>query len=174
MNGIHLAPHDPFWAEAASAESAAISQALGGLEVVVHHIGSTSVSGLVAKPILDLLLEARDMEALAARGSDLVAMGYEALGAFGIPGRLYFRKDDAAGRRTHQIHAFAAGSDGARRHLAFRDYLRAHPEAAAAYGALKQALVAQSRDPEHYIDGKDSWVKETEAKALIWARGDGP
>lgn len=167
--GIQLAPHDPDWACAAAAEGAAITDALQGLAVTVHHIGSTSVPGLIAKPILDLLLEVGDLAALDARGGDLIALGYEALGAFGIPGRRYFRKDSAAGRRTHQLHAFATGSEGARRHLAFRDYLRAHPEIAGEYGALKERLVAQSRDPEHYIDGKEGWVQATEAASLRWA-----
>lgn len=173
MSGVEIVPHDPTWAVAAAAEGAAITRALRGLKATVHHIGSTSVPGLAAKPILDLLLEADDMAALAARSADLTALGYEGLGAYGIPGRLYFRKDDPAGRRSHHLHAFARGSEGTHRHLAFRDYLRTHPDAAAAYGALKQALVARSRDPEHYMDGKDPWVKEAEAKALIWARGSG-
>ncbi|WP_424969050.1 GrpB family protein [Dinoroseobacter sp. S76] len=173
MSGIRLAPHDPGWAGAAAEEGRAITHALGGLDVTVHHIGSTSVPGLVAKPILDLLLEADDMTALAVRGGDLAALGYEGLGAYLIPGRLYFRKEDPLGRRTHHLHAFATGSEGARRHLAFRDYLRAHPEVAREYGALKQSLVARTPDPEHYMDGKDPWVKATEAAALHWAGRSG-
>jgi GrpB-like predicted nucleotidyltransferase (UPF0157 family) len=97
------------------------------------------------------------------------AIGYEAMGEFGIPGRRYFRRDSAAGVRTHQIHAFAAGSTHIRRHLAFRDYLRAHPAIAEAYSHLKQKLaVAHPDDIYAYMDGKDPFIKEVEQKALAW------
>jgi len=91
------------------------------------------------------------------------------MGEFGIPGRRYFRKNDAMGNRTHQIHAFEVGSSGAVRHLAFRDYLIAHPEAAQAYGALKEQLAAQHPvDFEAYMDGKNAFIQENEAKAVVW------
>jgi GrpB-like predicted nucleotidyltransferase (UPF0157 family) len=100
----------------------------------------------------------------------LEALGYEAKGEFGIPGRRYFRKDDAEGIRTHQVHAFGAGSPGAARHLAFRDYMRAHPGIAREYGALKARLArAHPHDMQAYMDGKDAFVREHERRALLWA-----
>lgn len=75
--------------------------------------------------------------------------------------------------RTHQVHAFERSSEGAIRHLAFRDYLMAHPEVAEAYGELKRRLASRfSEDMEGYIDGKDGFIQEHERRALRW-RGVG-
>jgi GrpB-like predicted nucleotidyltransferase (UPF0157 family) len=102
----------------------------------------------------------------------LEALGYEAMGEFGIAGRRYFRLDDSDGTRTHQIHAFEAGVPNVVRHLAFRDYMRAHPSIAEEYGALKERLAnAHPRDMAAYNDGKDAFVKEHERRALLWQAG---
>lgn len=94
-------------------------------------------------------------------------LGYTAIGAFGIEGRRYFRKDDAQGRRTHHRHLFGAGSPHIERHLAFRDYLRSHPKKAGEYSALKQARVDSGVARQ---DGKDAFVKAAEAEAIHWRR----
>ena len=95
------------------------------------------------------------------------------MGEFGIPGRRYFRLDDASGRRTHQVHAFEVGAPEVLRHLAFRDYMRAHSAAAREYGELKQSLArAHPLDRNGYIEGKDAFVKEHVRRALLW-RGKG-
>ena len=89
------------------------------------------------------------------------------MGAFGIPGRRYYRNGGT--HRTHHIHAFAVGDDHIQRHLAFRDYLRMHPEVRLAYAALKMRLASEcNHDNECYCDGKDSFVKHHEAQALEW------
>ncbi|WP_061789607.1 GrpB family protein [Herbaspirillum rubrisubalbicans] len=83
----------------------------------------------------------------------------------------YFRKDSAEGVRTHQVHAFQFGSPHIERHLAFRDYMNAHADAAAAYSELKQRLAnAHPDDFVAYMDGKDAFIKEHEFSALAWAR----
>jgi GrpB-like predicted nucleotidyltransferase (UPF0157 family) len=168
---VRVVPPDPGWPAEFAAEAGRVRAALGGMTAAVHHIGSTAVPGLWAKPIIDLLLEVEALEALDARAPALTGLGYEALGEFGIPGRRYFRKNSAAGVRTHQIHAFARGGAEGERHLAFRDYLIAHPEVARAYGRLKQRLAAAHPDDlEAYMDGKDPFIKEHEAKAVRWSR----
>ena len=98
-------------------------------------------------------------------------LGYECMGEFGIPGRRYFRKGGE--NRTHQIHVFAeADGRNVARHLAVRDYLRAHPQRAREYGALKAALAARyPEDIGAYCDGKDAFVRALERDALIWQRG---
>lgn len=96
------------------------------------------------------------------------------MGEFGIEGRRYFRRDDAIGRRTHQIHAFVKGSPHVHRHVAFRDFMRAHPSLAAKYGSLKSQLAeAHPHDIEAYMDGKDALIKELEAQALAWSTAEG-
>ena len=87
------------------------------------------------------------------------------------PGRRYLRK--GGDERTHQIHVFAQSDTGAiQRHLAVRDYLRAHPEKARQYGVLKQALAEKfPYDIDGYCDGKEAFMKELEGAALDWAKG---
>jgi GrpB-like predicted nucleotidyltransferase (UPF0157 family) len=135
----------------------------------IHHIGSTAIPGIYAKPIIDMLPVVADIAAVDECISQMKSLGYEALGEFGIPQRRYFRRNNAAGVRTHQIHAFQIGSPAITRHLAFRDFLRAHPEIALQYSDLKRRLAdSHPNDIEAYMDGKDAFVKEIEARALSW------
>lgn len=167
--GVFLVPHNPLWAEAFARESAAVAGALGEVHVAIHHIGSTAILGIRAKPIIDILAVVHDVSRLDERAWLLEALGYEAMGEFGISGRRYFRKDDAAGNRTHQIHAFASGSPQIERHLAFRDFLRAHADEAGQYEALKDQLAQlHPADIASYADGKDAFIKELDAKAAAW------
>lgn len=164
---VEVVAYDPTWVEAFEREQALIDAALGEVCRVVHHIGSTSVPGLAAKPVIDIMLEVEQLDALDARPDDLAALGYSAYGENGIPGRRYFVKGDD--RRTHQIHAFATGDAHLARHLAFRDYLRAHANIAAEYAALKTALASScEHDIDRYMDGKDAFIKRHEALALAW------
>lgn len=166
---VRVVPFDPAWVPAFQAEEARIVESLAHLELSIHHIGSTAVPGLAAKPVIDLLLEVRDLDALDERRSRMEALGYEAMGEFGIPGRRFFRKDDGTGERTHHVHAFVAGTADVARHLAFRDYMRTHADAARAYGELKLRIAHEHPDDiEAHVRGKDTFVKEHEAKALAW------
>lgn len=150
-------------------EAVAVESAIGSILLALHHIGSTAIPGIYAKPIIDILAEVERLEALDARRVEMEGLGYEVMGEFGIPGRRYFRKDQADGQRTHQIHAFAAGSPHVARHLAFRDYMRAHPAIAQEYSDLKVRLVGSCHgDREAYMDGKDPFIKQTERDALAW------
>lgn len=166
---VEVVPHDRNWRSAFEMESQQIALALSDNPIVVHHIGSTSIPNIYAKPIIDILLEVKDIGKLGDRSSQLEALGYEAMGEFGIPGRRYFRKNDGTGRRTHQIHAFEVGSPHVERHLAFRDYMTAHPEDAQKYSQLKRELAQRyPNDIIGYMDGKDGFIKEMELKALAW------
>jgi GrpB-like predicted nucleotidyltransferase (UPF0157 family) len=172
---VYVVPYDPSWSAEFIAEAARIRLAVGDLVVAVHHIGSTSIPGIFAKPVIDILLEVYNIQTLDARSAALVELGYEAKGEFGIPGRRYFRRDSAMETRTHQIHAFEAGNPGNERHLAFRDYMIAHPAIAQQYSLLKQQLAAaHPEDIEAYMAGKDSFIKEHEAKAIVWKRAAQP
>jgi len=146
-----------------------VASALGRALVVIHHIGSTAIPGIYAKPIIDMLAVTGDLSLLDERTPRLQALGYEALGEFGIPGRRYFRKNNSAGERTYQIHAFQTGSPQIARHLAFRDYLRAHPEVARDYETLKHRLAAAfPNDIGSYTDGKDSFIHDIDSRAAAW------
>ncbi len=165
---ITVVPYNPRWPAAFEAEAAQLSAVLRGNLLRIFHIGSTSVPGLAAKPIIDIMPVVRDISAVDVQTAQFAALGYEALGEFGIAGRRYFRK--GGGNRTHHVHMFAGGDvQNILRHLAFRDYLRSHPAACAEYAALKTALAAKHpHDIDAYCGGKDAFVKQTEQAALQW------
>lgn len=158
------------WADMYRTEAQAIREILGENCVAVHHIGSTAVPGLKAKPVIDIMPVVKSLAAVDEKQAAFMRLGYECMGEFGIPGRRYFRKGGE--NRTHQIHVFAeADGRNVARHLAVRDYLRAHPQRAREYGALKAALAARyPEDIEAYCDGKDAFVRALERDALIWQR----
>lgn len=169
MKKVEVVPHDPRWRDAFEAEAKQIANALGHNAVAIHHIGSTAIPRIHAKPVIDLLVEVDDIQAIDARSSAMESIGYEVMGEFGIPGRRYFRKDDQHGIRTHQVHAFQAGSGEVMRHLAFRDYMIAHPADAQRYSELKRRLAEEY--PWHmdgYVDGKDGFIKEMDRRAAEW------
>lgn len=167
---VQVVPHDPAW-EAAYREEAQIIQAvLKDILVEIHHIGSTAVKGLPAKPILDIMPVVTNIEAVDRHNPAFEAIGYECMGEFGIAGRRYFRK--GGDHRTHQIHLFEQNNrQDIERHLAVRDFLCTHPNAALEYGQLKTTLAEQfPEDIEGYCNGKDAFVKQMEQKALQWYR----
>ena len=165
---VYVVSYQPQWPRLFDQEAEGIRKILKDNLIAIHHIGSTAVPGLMAKPVIDIMPVVRSLAQVDACTGGFRALGYEALGEWGIKGRRYFRK--GGDQRTHQIHVFA-GEDvqNIRRHLAVRDYLRAHPEEAAAYGALKAELArVYPQDIEGYCDGKDAFVKALERKALAW------
>lgn len=166
-----VVPHDPKWKEQFSAEAKAIEHALPDISISLHHIGSTAVPGLLAKPIIDLMGVVKDLEAVDRADSTFEELGYQVMGTFGIEGRRYFRKLNSLGERTHHLHIFSDGSPHIERHLAFRDYLIAHPEKAAEYAALKQRLVREVGPSwDAYVDGKAIFIRTTEQQALLWSK----
>ena len=165
---VVLAPYDPEWPRMAARHAERL-RVLGSTLVAVHHIGSTSVPGLAAKPIIDLMPLVTDLADLDRERRRVEALGYEWHGELGISGRRYCTLSDAAGIRIAQLHFFAADSPQVERHIAFRDYLRAHPDAASAYEKEKRRARDLHPDDSHaYTDEKDAWIRDTEAKALLW------
>ena len=166
---IAVIDYQPAWPRQFADEAARIRRILGDNCVTIHHIGSTAVPGLAAKPVIDLLPVVRELAAVDHSAAAFARIGYEYLGEFGLPGRRYLRK--GGDRRTHQIHIFALGSAEIDRHLAFRDYLRTHPAVCERYARLKRSLAAQyPHDIEGYCDGKDAFIKRVERAALAWQR----
>jgi GrpB-like predicted nucleotidyltransferase (UPF0157 family) len=169
---IVLVAHNEMWPAAFEAECSAILGLLADLPIQLHHIGSTAIPGIVAKPVIDMLGVVHSVDELDTRAHDLTTLGYEALGEFGIPGRRYFRKNARDGTRTHQLHAFAAGSPEIDRHLDFRDYLRAFPREAEGYASLKQRLaVSCGSDMTAYSEGKTEFIRGVEQRAASWRLG---
>ena len=161
-----IAEYNPEWTGIFKYESEKIRKILGDNCVGIYHIGSTSVPGLAAKPIIDIMPVVKSLDNVDKKAEEFREIGYEYMGEFGIQGRRYLRK---GGRnRTHQIHIFAENdSYNINRHLAFREYLRANSGVRHAYAELKKNLAKEFPDDiDSYCKGKDSFVKATEEKAI--------
>jgi GrpB-like predicted nucleotidyltransferase (UPF0157 family) len=163
---VFLAAYNPEWPQMAASHSESLC-VLGSTLVTVHHIGSTSVAGLAAKPIIDLMPLVTDLADPDRQCRSVEALGYNWHGEFGISGRRYCTLSDKVGIRIVQLHFFKADSSHVERHIAFRDYLRAHPDAARAYEKEKRRARDLHPDDSHaYTDAKAAWISDTEAKAL--------
>jgi GrpB-like predicted nucleotidyltransferase (UPF0157 family) len=168
---VEVVPFQDEWAEKFLEEKEHLIKVFAPYEVFVHHIGSTSVPGLAAKPIIDMLAESQSLEIFDQYARKLGEFGYEARGENGIPNRRYFVKFSSTGERLIHLHSYQTGDSEIQRHLVFRDYLRMHPELAAKYGAIKvEAAKRFPSDIDSYIAFKDHIVKELEAEALQWKK----
>lgn len=165
---IEVVAYRKEWAAQFISERERLKAALPIVFLQIFHIGSTSVKGLAAKPIIDLLLVVDNLQDLDDHRVIFEQLGYEVCGEFGIPGRRYYRK--GGDQRTHQIHAFAYNNlYEIERHLAVRDYLRTHTDAVARYATVKRAAAEFSgNDIEKYGDFKETFVKQLEEAAIKW------
>ena len=137
---VKLLPHDEKWHELFADEKMRLDEAIGAFVVGIEHVGSTSVCGIAAKPILDIAIAINDKASGEKCIAPLENLGYVYRGENGIPGRFYFRK--GAPQRTHHLHMLVTDSAELRNHLAFRDYLRHNRAAAEEYDRLKKELAA--------------------------------
>lgn len=160
--------YSPEWPLEFEREATRLRALLGDEIVSIHHIGSTSVPGLDAKPIIDLLPLVHDIARIDGYTDRMTAAGYRVWGEYGLPGRRYFTRD-AGEYRTHNIHMYAVNDPAVPRHLAFCAYLRAHPDAQREYVAVKRAAYARHpADIDAYNNSKDDYIKRTEKVALAW------
>ena len=167
---VQLAPFDAAWANAFSDERTRIASLLGALPAAIEHIGSTAVPGLVAKPILDILVGRPPESELAPYVTTLVAAGYSYRGESGVTGREYFVRDSSDSLRTHHLHLVAQHGNIWKSHVAFRDCLLREPARMAAYAELKLALAARHPDDRvAYTDGKAEFIAHTIlAASVLW------
>jgi GrpB-like predicted nucleotidyltransferase (UPF0157 family) len=165
---IVVIDYDPAWPAMFERERANVAAALGPLAVIIEHVGSTAVPGLAAKPIIDLLIGARSLPEARAHGiAALQALGYTYVPEYRsfLPDELFFRKG-VGGPWTHHLHVMEPSNPRWEHRLLFRDYLRAHPEAAQDYVTLKRRLAATCKDDiAAYRNGKDAFVADAMAKA---------
>ncbi|RLQ90644.1 GrpB family protein [Falsibacillus albus] len=170
---VEVTEYQPDWKAFCQSEVHRLSLVLDQEQVHFHHIGSTAVPGLAAKPIIDLLAEVPDLSWIDRRSPLIESkLGYIARGENGIAGRRYFFYETGDGTRLFHLHAYPVNHPEIERHLAFRDYLIAHPNTARSYGTLKKKLADKHPDDiDSYISGKDEFVKEAERAALKWKKG---
>ncbi|WP_353854166.1 GrpB family protein [Bacillus sp. Bos-x628] len=169
MRKVEVKPYNEQWNSMFEEEANKLHQIFGSEIIEIHHIGSTSVNSLKAKPIIDIMPVVRDINRIDEFNSSMVAIGYKPKGENGIDGRRYFQKGGE--NRTHHVHMYEVENPQVERHIAFRDYLRVHSYDAKKYGDLKEALARRfHNDIESYIKGKERLVLEINQKALEWYR----
>jgi GrpB-like predicted nucleotidyltransferase (UPF0157 family) len=155
---IRLAPADPGWPARFEEERAALLGAIGDWVCGgIHHVGSTAVPGLAAKPIIDILTGVRNLDAGRSCFDRLADLGY--LYAPYLSEEMHWFCKPHPARRTHHLHLVPADSQRFRDELAFRDRLRADREIASRYAALKRELAARHRDDRGgYTEAKSAFV----------------
>ena len=140
---VVVLPNDPAWASMFGSESRLILDVLGDNAIAAHHIGSTAIPAIVAKPVIDMLIVVADIESVDVCNAEMQRRGYEVMGEYGNPTRRYFRNDNDVGIRTYHVHVFPQGSPHVNRHLAFRNFMNAHSQWASKYSELKRELVSK-------------------------------
>jgi GrpB-like predicted nucleotidyltransferase (UPF0157 family) len=154
---VKLEPHTELWQQLFADEAARIREVVGEHVLAIEHVGSTSIEGIAAKPIIDIAVAIENL----ADGEKCIAplenIGYEYRGEYGIAGRFYFVKGVP---RTHHLHMVLATSDAWRNHLLFRNYLRKNPIVAKEYENLKLELARKNEnDREEYLRGKSDFIE---------------
>jgi GrpB-like predicted nucleotidyltransferase (UPF0157 family) len=154
---VQLTAWTPRWLTLFEAEAKRLQAALGALALGLEHYGSTSVPGLPAKPILDILVGAPLPLSPGPYVEALAPLGYEFVPGAGVPEHLVFGRDQL---RTHLVHVVEHGGSAWRRGLRFRDALRADAALAAAYAELKAALALDySADRATYTAAKAAFIE---------------
>ena len=162
---IVVVPYDAVWEKNFMEIKAEIQSALGDLALRIEHVGSTSVQGLSAKPIIDIDVVIRDESMLCAVIAALRKIGYTHEGDLGIPGREAFKYDGKAHLLKHHLYVCPENSRELKRHLAFRDYLRSHPEAVREYSRIKEEGAAlYPYDMDAYITHKSPFIEKIYAQ----------
>lgn len=168
-NPVVIVDFDPAWPVLFGEMKQVYEESLHGLIESVEHVGSTAVPGLAAKPILDIDLVIRSRGVLSDVARRLESLGYRHEGDRGIEGREAFAQvagaqtpRDGSGRTwpSHHLYVCAVDCAALREHLAFREFLRANPEKAHEYGALKRSLAeALGNNREAYTEGKTEFIR---------------
>lgn len=167
---VHLAPYDESWPEEFEEYRKRFEEALGKTALRVDHVGSTSVSGLPSKPVIDIQISVDDLEDEDKYRPQIERLGWPMRAR--MPERRFFRV--ASGRRDARIHVVEAGDSEARRNLLFPAYLRAYPERRDAYAELKRELARSFGDERiEYTERKSPFIEETLWLAEEWMKGTG-
>jgi GrpB-like predicted nucleotidyltransferase (UPF0157 family) len=163
---VRLTDFSENWTHMFQKEVKFLSGIFGEEIIGFEHFGSTSVNGLKAKPVIDMMCIVKDIKKVDSFNDKLESLGYDVAGEWGIEGRRLFRKGGE--NRTHHIHFYQSKNPQIGRHLIFRDYLRNHPEEVLRYSRFKEILVRRFENTSEYSPAKKSFVKEMEQQAIKW------
>lgn len=157
MRAIEVVDYDPAWPDVFEQLRRRLWAVVGGSAVAIHHVGSTSVPGLAAKPIIDMSVVVKSGDDVPRAIARLATLGYVHRGDLGIVGREAF--EAPADLPAHHLYVCPAGSLALRNHMALRDYLRAHPDVARRYGDSKKRLAVEFHDDiDGYVAGKTTFI----------------
>ncbi|MDP4173425.1 MAG: GrpB family protein [Bacteroidota bacterium] len=166
---IVLYEYSEEWISLFKKEKHLLQEALGSKTSIIEHIGSTSVKGLAAKPIIDIMIGLFDFSEADSLIVEIKALGYEYIPEYEdvMPYRRFFKKI-MDGKVTHHIHMVSEGSEFWRRHLLFRDYLRMNSDIANQYAALKKDLAKREwNDTNEYAEAKSEFIRKIEKIAAL-------
>lgn len=164
---VEFTDYDDGWKEKFRKEAVILADIFKDNFVCIHHIGSTSIRGIGAKPIIDMLLVVDDISMVDSYNESMEALGYTPKGEYGIEGRRFMYKGEID--RTHHLHIFQYGHGDVDRHLLFRDYMNTHSEGAKAYEVLKRELAVIYKDnPQVYSENKNEFIKAHDLLATKW------
>lgn len=170
---VELVPHNPDWSHQADEEVQRIMSGITIPVIGIYHIGSTSVAGIKAKPILDFVMEVENLEDVIQSVPEFEAIGYVNKGEYGISGRQFFTRD-TNGDRSHHLHVFQVGHPDIERHTVFRDFLRANPNAAREYEKLKEKLAKRfPKQSGNYTAAKSDFILSMDEVARYWLEQNG-
>ena len=169
-DSILIVPYDSAWPGLFEAEAKRIGEALGGAALRIDHVGSTAVPGLAAKPVIDIQVSVRGLHPLEPHLRPLLALGYTHV-PHPDDATYPFLHRPSVWPHSHHIPLCESGSQEERRHIAFRDFLREHPEAAAAYAGEKRRLAAEFRSTSFesrnaYAGAKSAFIAPIIERAL--------
>jgi GrpB-like predicted nucleotidyltransferase (UPF0157 family) len=152
-------------------ERVRLEETLGPILSDVHHIGSTAIPFIRAKPTVDIMPVISNLAVLDGSRPRLEALGFDWWGEYGIEGRRFCTLNDAAGNRAVHLHFFQQNAPEVERHLAFRDYLRVRSDIAKEYEAVKvNAANANPHNSNDYSEAKSQWISSTQRAAIEWYR----
>ncbi|GAA0455817.1 hypothetical protein Ade02nite_04600 [Paractinoplanes deccanensis] len=154
---IEIRDYDPAWAEAAARVIGEVTAALPGLVAVAEHIGSTSVPGLAAKPVIDVMVATQELGAVEEREETLAGLGYRRVDV-GMPGRLFYRRT-RAGELVVHLHVVTVDSWDTRNERILRDHLLRHEGHREEYVRLKRSLAAAGHEADAYTRGKTELIQ---------------
>ncbi len=158
---VTVVDYNHVWAENFLTIKKELLGVLGDLALSIEHVGSTSVVGLPAKPIIDIDVVINSVDELDSAIQKLASIGYKFEGDLGIADRYAFQYNDKEHLQEHHLYVCPKTSKELHRHIVFRDYLRTHPHDAVVYGNIKkEAAKLYPNDIEQYIQYKASCISE--------------
>lgn len=158
IDAVWLSEFRPEWSSMFISAADEIKSILKDNCLQAHHIGSTAIPNIYAKPIIDVLVVVQDINLVDSLNNKFNELGYICKGEYGIPGRRYYWK--FRNIRTHNIHLFEYKSREIARYLAFKDFLITHPDFGQAYSFIKQSLAEVfTHDIDNYVNGKASFIQ---------------